>query len=62
MAAMAGLLGVCLEKPGHYRLGDARGAVTAEDIGRAWRIVAIAAMLAGGLFLAISPSRGAHGV
>ena len=45
MAAMAGLLGVCLEKPGHYRLGDARGAVTAEDIGRAWRIVAIAAIV-----------------
>ena len=53
MAAMAGLLGVSLEKPGYYRLGDATKAVTAEDIDRAWRIVAIAAALAGALVLAI---------
>jgi len=46
MAAMAGLLGVTLEKPGHYRLGDGTAAVGAADIDRAWRIVAIAAALA----------------
>ena len=32
MAAMAGLLGVQLEKPGHYRLGDAGAPVGAETI------------------------------
>jgi adenosylcobinamide-phosphate synthase len=46
MATMAGLLGVTLEKPGHYRLGDGAAAVAPADIDRAWRIVAVAAALA----------------
>lgn len=45
MAAMAGLLGVELEKVGHYRLGDARVAMDAEKIGEAWRVVRMAAAL-----------------
>lgn len=43
MAAMAGLLGVRLEKQGHYALGDATRPIEAGDITRAWRIVAGAA-------------------
>jgi adenosylcobinamide-phosphate synthase len=39
MAAMAGLLGIRLEKLGHYRLGDATRPIEATDITRAWRIV-----------------------
>lgn len=46
MATMAGLLGVTLEKLGHYRLGDGSTAVTAADVARAWRIVGLAAALA----------------
>lgn len=42
MAAMAGLLGIQLEKRGHYALGDATRAIEANDITRAWRIVAAA--------------------
>lgn len=48
MAAMAGLLGVVLEKPGHYRLGDGADA-TAGSIRAGWRIVAVAAGLAAAL-------------
>ena len=62
MAAMAGMLGVCLEKRGHYQLGDATRAVTVDDIGRAWRIVGTAAALAGALILAISMTQRAHGI
>jgi adenosylcobinamide-phosphate synthase len=39
MAAMAGALGVRLEKVGHYRLGDPSRPVEADDIGRAAAIV-----------------------
>jgi len=46
MATMAGLLGVTLEKPGHYRLGDGASAVEPADIERAWRIVSVASALA----------------
>jgi adenosylcobinamide-phosphate synthase len=46
MAAMAGLLGVQLEKPGHYRLGDAAAPVGADTIARAWWL-ACAAMYGG---------------
>jgi adenosylcobinamide-phosphate synthase len=46
MAAMAGLLGVVLTKPGHYRLGDDIRPVTHRTIGRAWRLCAIATALA----------------
>ena len=38
MAVMAGLLGVTLEKPGHYRLGAPGGAPDAATIRAAWRI------------------------
>jgi adenosylcobinamide-phosphate synthase len=44
MAAMAGLLGVALEKVGHYRLGDPTHPLSARTIRAAWRI-ALAAML-----------------
>lgn len=40
MSAMAGALGVRLEKPGHYRLGDPCRPVEAADIARAGLIVA----------------------
>jgi len=43
MAAMAGLLGVRLEKAGHYALGDATRPIARDDITRAWRIVSLAA-------------------
>jgi adenosylcobinamide-phosphate synthase len=39
MAVMAGLLGVRLEKAGHYGLGDARRPIDAQTITRAVRIV-----------------------
>jgi len=46
MAAMAGLLGVVLEKPGHYRLGAPGGAAGAATIRAAWRVVIVACALA----------------
>jgi adenosylcobinamide-phosphate synthase len=49
MATMAGLLGVRLEKRGHYALGVATRTLSAADITRAWRIVWIASLLAGAL-------------
>ena len=42
MAAMAGLLGVRLEKAGHYRLGDAHRPLEPTHIATAWRIVRLA--------------------
>jgi adenosylcobinamide-phosphate synthase len=62
MATMAGLLGVCLSKPGHYRLGDEERPVTFADINRAWRLVSIAAGLATALALLIAVGRSAHGL
>ncbi len=53
MAAMAGLLGIELEKAGHYRLGDPVEPLVPEKIGVAWRLVLVAALLACGLCLAI---------
>lgn len=44
MAAMAGLLGVVLEKAGHYRLGDG-GEADAAAIRRGWRVVGVASVL-----------------
>jgi adenosylcobinamide-phosphate synthase len=61
MATMAGLLGVALEKPGHYRLGDGTRPVTVDDIDRAWRLVAGAAALAALCALAISFCASANG-
>ena len=62
MATMAGLLGVCLSKPGHYRLGDEGRAVTFEDIDRAWRVVAVAAALAVALTMIAVMVRSAYGL
>jgi adenosylcobinamide-phosphate synthase len=62
MATMAGLLGVCLSKPEHYRLGDEARAVTFEDVDRAWRIVAVAAALAGAVTVLVATARTAHGL
>jgi adenosylcobinamide-phosphate synthase len=49
MAAMAGLLGVRLEKPDHYSLGDAEEALTPQHIASAWRIVQLAGGVGAGL-------------
>ena len=46
MATMAGLLGVQLDKVGHYQLGDATVAITPATIRAAWRIAALAMGLA----------------
>jgi adenosylcobinamide-phosphate synthase len=46
MAAMAGLLGVRLTKPGHYALGDAREPLDAHAVSEAWRVAATAAYIA----------------
>ena len=53
MAAAAGLLGVALEKEGHYRLGDPEESVGPETIAAAWRLVSVAALLAAGTSLAL---------
>lgn len=53
IAAMAGLLGVELEKVDHYRLGDRAAPVEAATIEDAWRIASLAAALALGLAGAI---------
>jgi adenosylcobinamide-phosphate synthase len=45
MAAMAGLLRVALEKPGHYVLGVAHEPVVRATIDEAWRIVRLSAWL-----------------
>jgi adenosylcobinamide-phosphate synthase len=59
MATMAGLLGVRLDKVGHYRLGDAEVAVTAATIRAAWRLAALAMVLAVVLCAAAIAARGA---
>jgi adenosylcobinamide-phosphate synthase len=46
MAAMAGLLGVELAKPGHYLLGDAVHALQPREIDRGWRAVVVGSTLA----------------
>ena len=52
MSAMSGLLGVVLEKPGHYRLGEGFREARAEDIHRAVRVGYVTAAL--GLIVAMS--------
>jgi adenosylcobinamide-phosphate synthase len=52
MATMAGLLNVCLEKAGHYRLGEAAEALTPDKIRVAWNLVRVAGGLAALLALA----------
>lgn len=59
MAAMAGLLGVTLEKVGHYRLGDG-AAPTPGAIRDAWRIILVAAALATALTLLTLGARHVH--
>ncbi len=63
MAAMAGMLGVALEKPGHYRLGDGGGELRGETIRRGWRIVVrgILVGLAVGIGAALTVAVGAPG-
>jgi adenosylcobinamide-phosphate synthase len=51
MSAMAGALGVELEKVGHYRLGAGLRPPTPGDIGQAVRLMRIATALAAGLLL-----------
>jgi adenosylcobinamide-phosphate synthase len=46
MSAMAGALGVQLEKSGHYKLGD-KGDISPEHIGRALRIMELTAVMFG---------------
>jgi adenosylcobinamide-phosphate synthase len=55
MATMAGALGVELEKPGAYRLGDGFRAPEGPDITRAVRVMAVAAALAVTLILVAVP-------
>jgi adenosylcobinamide-phosphate synthase len=61
MATMAGLLGVELEKHGHYRLGDATTALTVGQIDEAWRVVTTAAALAISVLVVALGAR-THGV
>jgi len=58
MAAMAGLLGVRLEKRGQYALGDAREPLSPAKIGDAWRIVQLSFALGALLTLAAAAARG----
>lgn len=57
MAAMAGLLGVRLEKRGHYALGDPREPLSPAKIGDAWRIVQLSFALGSLLTLAAAVVR-----
>ena len=45
IAAIAGLLGVALEKPGHYRIGSEYDEPEASDIGKAARLMYVVAAL-----------------
>jgi len=54
MSAMAGALGVELEKVGHYRLGAGQRRPTPADIGRAVRVMRAAVALAVGATIAAS--------
>lgn len=65
MGAMAGALGVELEKVGHYRLGTGQRQPEAADIQRAVRLVSVAALLAAVLLGLVAgwrhgPSRATH--
>jgi adenosylcobinamide-phosphate synthase len=61
MAVMAGLLGVELEKAGHYRLGDPVEPLSVAKIEEARRVLGIAAVLAVGVASAWIGARGGHG-
>jgi len=53
IAAMAGLLGVRLEKEGHYRLGDPIEPIDVGKIDEAWRLVKVASGLAVASYVAL---------
>jgi adenosylcobinamide-phosphate synthase len=54
MAVMAGLLGVQLEKAGHYRLGDPAEPLSADKIREACAMLAILALMGASMtFLSI---------
>ena len=55
MAAMAGALGVQLEKVGHYRLGDAGARLGAAAIDRAVTILYVACALGAALAAGAHP-------
>jgi adenosylcobinamide-phosphate synthase len=57
MAAMAGLLGVELEKPGHYRLGDRMHDLSTQTIDAAWRAVIVAACVTAFVFVLLIGAR-----
>jgi adenosylcobinamide-phosphate synthase len=54
MAMMAGLLGVRLEKRGHYALGEAARPLASADITRAWTIAWIASLAAAAVAAALA--------
>jgi adenosylcobinamide-phosphate synthase len=54
MSAGAGVLGIELEKVGHYKLGKGQSAPQIDDIGRAIRLMRTTAFIAAGLFGVIS--------
>jgi len=58
MAAMAGLLGVVLEKEGHYRLGEPLRPIEPFDITRAWRLASRTSLAALALTIALLTARG----
>jgi adenosylcobinamide-phosphate synthase len=57
MAAMAGILGVELEKEGHYTLGDPIESIEVGKIDEAWRVVRVAAGLAVAFYAALLGAR-----
>jgi adenosylcobinamide-phosphate synthase len=54
MSAMAGALGVALEKVGHYHLGAGQAAPTTGDIRRSVRLVKLAAVAGAGLLALVT--------
>lgn len=57
MAAMAGILGVELEKKGHYALGDRIEPIGVGKIEEAWRLVKVTAFLAVAFYVAVLGAR-----
>lgn len=53
MSAMSGALGIKLEKVGHYRLGSGERPPTAEDVGRAVRLMRVTVALVAGLLVGL---------
>ena len=55
---MAGLLGVALEKEGHYRIGDGLREPSPEDIGRSISVAYLVAAIALALAIGVLALRG----